>query len=122
MYKRFGTETISAFPYIFGAPAIYTCSPEVARQIVSTKGSFYKSEELAAITLYVSSFFLVRLHANQSLSIWGPNMTDSRQSLWKVGKATHLYLTLLSVKHFAWPSHIRPCDRMRGPLSKPAAE
>ena len=83
VYKRFGTETISAFPYIFGAPAIYTCSPEVARQIVSTKGSFYKSEELAAITLYVSSFLLVRLHANQSLSIWGPNIFAANGDEWR---------------------------------------
>ena len=42
-YARFGTETISTVPYLFGDPAIYTCSLEVARQILSTQGEFYKN-------------------------------------------------------------------------------
>ena len=52
VYERYGTETISTLSYLFGAPAIYTCSPEVARQIVSTRGDFFKSYDIGAITLY----------------------------------------------------------------------
>ncbi|KAI0656081.1 cytochrome P450 [Cubamyces menziesii] len=65
-YARHGTETISSLPYLFGEPAIYTSSLEVARQIVSTRGSFYKHTETTGITLE-----------------WGPNLFAANGDEWK---------------------------------------
>ena len=53
VYAEAGTETISALPYIFGPPAIFTSSLEVARQILSGKGPFVKPIESTRITLCV---------------------------------------------------------------------
>ena len=51
VYKDLGSDTICFIPYLFGMPTIYTCSLDVARQIVSTRGGFYKSEDMSEITL-----------------------------------------------------------------------
>ena len=72
MYSRYGTETISALPYLLGGPAIYTSSLEVARQIVSTKGSFCKSPEITAITLYVPHIKLSCLLTHFYNQLLGP--------------------------------------------------
>ncbi|KAH9912149.1 cytochrome P450 [Epithele typhae] len=66
VYKRHGTETISSLPYLFGGPAIYTSSLDVARQIVAMKGEFYKTKEMTAITL-----------------VWGPNVFAANGDEWK---------------------------------------
>ncbi|KAI0323886.1 cytochrome P450 [Cubamyces sp. BRFM 1775] len=65
-YARYGTETISCLPILFGGPAIYTSSLEVARQIVSTRGSTYKHIETTRITLE-----------------WGPNLFAANGDEWK---------------------------------------
>ncbi|KAH9895604.1 cytochrome P450 [Cubamyces lactineus] len=66
VYARHGTETISSLPYLFGSPAIYTSSLEVARQVLSTRGAFYKSREFTAVTLE-----------------WGPNLFAANGDEWK---------------------------------------
>ncbi|KAL7277610.1 hypothetical protein ACG7TL_008537 [Trametes sanguinea] len=66
VYSRAGTETISALPYLFGTPAIYTSSPEVARQVVSTKGQFFKEHDTVLITL-----------------LWGPSVFAANGEDWK---------------------------------------
>ncbi|KAJ3558669.1 hypothetical protein NM688_g784 [Phlebia brevispora] len=48
VYPKFGTETISIIPYIFGQPTICTRSLQVAKQMVSPKGDFIKGEEISA--------------------------------------------------------------------------
>ena len=55
VYARYGTETISALPWLFGEPAIYTSSIEVARQIVSTRNPLFKSPDITAVTTYATS-------------------------------------------------------------------
>ncbi|KAI0323885.1 cytochrome P450 [Cubamyces sp. BRFM 1775] len=66
VYARYGTETISSLPYLFGEPAIYTSSLEVARQVLSPRGGFYKSREFTATTLE-----------------WGPNLLAANGEEWK---------------------------------------
>ena len=85
VYARFGTETISSLPYLFGEPAVYTCSIEVARQIVSTRGPFYKSPEITAITLYVLSSYQTRQAFDVFIttSVWGPNLFAANGDEWK---------------------------------------
>ena len=51
VYGHAGTETISAIPYLFGKPVLYTSALEVARQIVSTRGSMHKERDTIEITL-----------------------------------------------------------------------
>ncbi|KAG5641385.1 hypothetical protein H0H81_011228, partial [Sphagnurus paluster] len=34
-YQKFGSETISAVPFIFGAPSLLTSNLDVARQVLS---------------------------------------------------------------------------------------
>lgn len=66
VYSRAGTDTISVLPWLSGTPAIYTRSFDVARQILSTKGQFYKATPTVAITL-----------------IWGPNIFAANGEDWK---------------------------------------
>lgn len=48
VYSRYGVQTMSVIPYLSGTPCIYTCSMDVARQIVSVKGQFEKPEQGSA--------------------------------------------------------------------------
>nr|BAL05101.1 cytochrome P450 [Phanerodontia chrysosporium] len=66
VYRDAGTETISAIPYVFGPPCIYTSSPEVAKQVVSTKGQFFKAYDTTLITL-----------------LWGPNIFAANGEEWR---------------------------------------
>ncbi|KAJ7472656.1 cytochrome P450, partial [Mycena latifolia] len=49
VYEKYGVNTISVLPYLSGRPAIYTRSMDVARQFLSMKGQFEKSEELTLL-------------------------------------------------------------------------
>ncbi|GJE92705.1 cytochrome P450 [Phanerochaete sordida] len=66
VYRDAGTETITTLPYLFGPPCVYTSSPEVARQVVSTKGQFFKELGTVLITL-----------------LWGPNIFAANGDEWK---------------------------------------
>ncbi|KAJ7288676.1 cytochrome P450 [Mycena rebaudengoi] len=64
VYSKYGVHTMSQLPYISGAPAIYTRSMDVARQILTGKG-FEKSPL-----------------ASQAISSWGPNMFGLNGAEW----------------------------------------
>ena len=42
VYQKYDVQTMSVIPYLSGTPCIYTCSMDVARQIVSVKGQLEK--------------------------------------------------------------------------------
>ncbi|KAH9910899.1 cytochrome P450 [Epithele typhae] len=65
VYARHGTETISALPYCFGAPIIYTSSPEVSRQLMSVK-EFFKHPEITILA-----------------TMWGPNLFSTDGEQWR---------------------------------------
>ncbi|KAG1739195.1 cytochrome P450 [Suillus paluster] len=49
IYRRFGNDTVSVVPFLFGVPTLYTQSMEVTRQVVSTgqkMGVFGKSDDM----------------------------------------------------------------------------
>lgn len=54
VYQRVGSRTISVVALLSGEPAIYTTSPEVARQIVSTRGTTEKAPDSTIFLAYVS--------------------------------------------------------------------
>ncbi|KAJ7288730.1 cytochrome P450 [Mycena rebaudengoi] len=64
VYSKYGVHTMSQLSYTSGAPAIYTRSMDVARQILTTKG-FEKSPL-----------------ASQTISSWGPNMLGLNGAEW----------------------------------------
>ncbi|OJA14732.1 hypothetical protein AZE42_13619 [Rhizopogon vesiculosus] len=52
IYRRFGNDTVSVVPFIYGRPTLYTQSIEVARQIVSVgekTGVFGKGENMTRL-------------------------------------------------------------------------
>ncbi|KAI0739307.1 cytochrome P450 [Irpex lacteus] len=52
IYQRVGSRTISVVALLSGEPAIYTTSPELARQIVSTRGTTEKAPESTIFLAY----------------------------------------------------------------------
>jgi len=55
IYRRFGNDTVSVVPFIYGTPTLYTQSMEVTRQVVSVgekTGVFGKAEETSRIIRY----------------------------------------------------------------------
>ncbi|KAJ8515205.1 hypothetical protein ONZ45_g7341 [Pleurotus djamor] len=66
VYERYGSETISQLALLGGGPTIYTSSMEAAKQIVSTKGQFTKSD--ASIAL---------------VKVWGKNVFTENGNEWK---------------------------------------
>ncbi|EIM82087.1 cytochrome P450 [Stereum hirsutum FP-91666 SS1] len=66
VYERAGVETISVLAYLFGRPSIYTCSIEVAKQVVATKGQFEKPLDTSQIVL-----------------LWGPNIFAANGEVWR---------------------------------------
>ncbi|EKM54665.1 uncharacterized protein PHACADRAFT_29857 [Phanerochaete carnosa HHB-10118-sp] len=66
LYCKAGTETISVLPYIFSPTFIYMSSTEVAQQVVSIKGQFFKEYNIVIITL-----------------VWKPNIFAANRDEWR---------------------------------------
>lgn len=48
VYKEYGSETISAVPFVYGPPLIFTSSLEVANQVLDGHGPFDKHPDSTA--------------------------------------------------------------------------
>jgi hypothetical protein len=80
VYHRFGNDTVSVVPFLFGAPSLYTRSMEVTRQVVSAgekTGTFGKAEIMIRALLWV--YFLLSNHTNvlTNARFWGPSVASA---------------------------------------------
>ncbi|KAG5638340.1 hypothetical protein H0H81_000583 [Sphagnurus paluster] len=75
VYDKFGSETISVVPFLYGEPTIHTSNLEVTRQVIAGQGQgpgqvkarhFDKSEA-----------------ANRTLAKWGMNLVTSLNDVWR---------------------------------------
>ena len=84
VYERFGRETISIIPYLYGRPMIYTRSYDVARKILSTTEPFAKGDDSIQGVVYVSfnisEPYLTLLFDH---SDFGNNLFTSNGSEWR---------------------------------------
>ncbi|KAJ6514759.1 cytochrome P450 [Mycena vulgaris] len=65
VYEKYGVHTMAVIPYLSGHPAIYTRSMDVARQFLSVKGQFEKTEELTLL-----------------MRLWGRNIFTENGAEW----------------------------------------
>ncbi|TFK45547.1 cytochrome P450 [Heliocybe sulcata] len=66
IYPSYGSQTISVVPFLSGVPVVYTCSPDVAKQILSNQHGFWKDPEATA-----------------PLTMWGNNLLTANHDVHK---------------------------------------
>ncbi|KDR80361.1 hypothetical protein GALMADRAFT_242750 [Galerina marginata CBS 339.88] len=68
LYKRFGNDTISIVPFMFGPTGVYTSNLDIARQVIGGghKTSFIKPENMS-----------------RALLLWGMNLVAADGDVWR---------------------------------------
>jgi len=85
-YRQFGSETISVVALVSGKPSIYTCSPEVAKQVLSGSDSYIKHpESMVALLLWGDNVISSNYEDyKRHRRIVGPSFsTDTYNLVWK---------------------------------------